>query len=1039
MQTKEILAALLLLLGLDLPLAASMLAPTALIAQVTPSTTTGKLDENSGILEDDGSYFNVYTFEGQAGETVSIEMLSEAFDTYLLLRGPEGQVIAQDDDGYGGTNSLIVVTLPATGTYRVIANSYTAGATGQYTLTWTPATAADAAQVIALRRATELNQQASELYQSGRYGEAEPLYQQSLTIRREQLGERHADVASSLNSLALLYVAQGRYGEAEPLYQQSLTIRREQLGDRHPDVATSLNNLAALYFAQGRYGEAEPLFQASLSILRQQLGERHADVASSLNNLALLYGTQGRYGEAEPLYQQSLMIRREQLGDRHPDVATSLNNLAALYFAQERYGEAEPRYQEALSIFRERLGESHPNVAQILNNLASLYVVQGRYGEAEPLFQSSLSIRREQLGERHPDVTESLNNLAELYRAQGFYGEAEPLYQQSLTIRREQLGDRHPDVATSLNNLAALYQAQGFYGEAVAAFQAGLAIEEWHLELNLATLTEAQRQDYAATLSGTTDAATFLALQTPEAKSLGLTTLLRRKGRLLGAGSSSLQRLQQNLTPADQATLDNLLTVRQQLATLTFNPPPNLPSEQYRVQLAQLETEATDLEKTLAQRSAAFRVESQPVDIEAVRSQIPPDSVLVEYARYRPFDAQANFGDHFGTPRYAAYLLFPDGRIEVIDLGDAAEIDAAIDAFVSLLQTRSANFRQAAPVLRPDVVEGMTRNLRTLIFDPLAPSLQATDHLLISPDSQLNRVPFEALPTETGGDYLVQQYQISYLNSGRDLLRFGVVEPSRNPAVILADPDYETIQIAQGRSLGDNRRSIDLNQIRFGRLPGTAAEAAVIQPLLPNATVLVEDEATENALKQVEAPQILHIATHGFFLANVERPSSEAQRGIGIISSDTPFARPTTPSVAIENPLLRSGLALAGFNTRQSGSEDGVLTALEASTLNLSGTQLVVLSACETGLGDIANGEGVYGLRRAFALAGAETQLMSLWQVSDDGTQSLMARYYEKLIAGMGRSEALRAVQLEMIAAGGEFSHPYYWSAFILAGDWRPL
>lgn len=231
-----------------------------------------------------------------------------------------------------------------------------------------------------------------------------------------------------------------------------------------------------------------------------------------------------------------------------------------------------------------------------------------------------------------------------------------------------------------------------------------------------------------------------------------------------------------------------------------------------------------------------------------------------------------------------------------------------------------------------------------------------------------------------------------------------------------------------GRSLSSatNRRSGDLSQLQVGPLPGTAAEAEALRSLLPNAAILTEAAATENAIKQVQAPRILHVATHGFFLPDVARPEA-----------DGPLGSPSRPMT--ENPLLRSGLTLAGFNARSSGDDDGVFTALEASNLNLFGTQLVVLSACDTGLGEVASGEGVYGLRRAFAIAGAESQLLSLWKVSDDGTQSLMSRYYEQLMAGMGRSEALRAVQLAMIAEGGEYSHPYYWSAFILAGDWKAL
>ncbi len=894
--------------------------------------------------------------------------------------------------------------------------------------------------------ATSLNNLAAVYEAQGRYGEAELLYQEALTIRREQLGDSHIEVAQSLNNLALLYQRQGRYGEAEPLNQEALTIYREQLGDRHPDVAISLNNLAELYRLQGHYGEAEPLFQDSLTILREQLGDRHPLVANSLNNLAGLYQLQGRYGETELLYQEALAIRREQLGDRHPDVAQSLNNLAELYRLQGRYGEAESLYQESLGIFREQLGDRHPVVATSLNNLALLYQIQGRYGEAEIRHQEALSISREQLGDRHPDVATSLNNLAALYGTRGRYGEAEPLFQEALSILREQLGDRHPNVATSLNNLARLYEVQGRYGEAIDFLEAGLEVQEWNLDLNLATLPEVQRQAYATTISGDTDATLSLDFNanTVASNQLALITLLRRKGRLLDAGTSSGQRLRQNLTPNDQATLDQLTDIQRQLATLTFNPPDNLPPDQYRARLAELEAEANQLETTLARRSAAFRVETQPVDLAAVQAQIPTNGVLVEFAQYRPFNRQ-DPTNRQGEPRYAAYLLFPDGTIQAIDLGEAAPIDRAIQAYVDLLQDRRANPRSPATLnveITPDFVEDVTTTLRALVLDPIAPHIQGRQHLLISPDSQLNRLPFETLLT-TNGEYLIEQYQISYLNSGRDLLRFGVLPPSTAPAVVLANPDYNTAvapgatQVAHSPSTPLRDRATDLSQLQVEPLPGTAAEVSAIAPLLPNPTILTEANATETALKQAQQPSILHIATHGFFLANAPRPEPADSRTLALGGDGSrAFAFASTP---IENPLLRSGLALAGFNRRTSGGEDGVFTALEASQLNLTGTQLVVLSACDTALGEINNGEGVYGLRRAFALAGAETQLLSLWQVDDYGTQSLMARYYKKLMAGAGRSDALRQVQLEMLNEGGDYAHPYYWAAFVLAGNWHPL
>jgi CHAT domain-containing protein len=396
--------------------------------------------------------------------------------------------------------------------------------------------------------------------------------------------------------------------------------------------------------------------------------------------------------------------------------------------------------------------------------------------------------------------------------------------------------------------------------------------------------------------------------------------------------------------------------------------------------------------------------------------------VLVEYSRYQRFDPTAT-PNPFGEDRYAAYLLFPDGRIEAVDLGPAADIDRAVTNVIRRWQDPTAMPQSEA--------------LGQLIIEPLAPYLEGREQVLISPDGQLNLIPFEALQRSAGGPFLVEQYRISYLSSGRDLLRFDFNAPSQQQAVVLADPDYDQGGGSPERGRGD-RATGDFQQLRVGPLPGTAAEAAAIASHLPNATILTRAEATEQAVKQVRAPEILHLATHGFFLADVQRPEPTG-RGLAIVAADGPGLAPTPPGGTVENPLLRSGLALAGFNARTSGNEDGVLTALEVAGLDLLGTRLVVLSACETGLGEVANGEGVYGLRRAFALAGAETQLLSLWQVDDFGTQRLMAQYYEHLTAGMGRSEALRQVQLEMIAAGDRYSHPYYWAAFVLTGDWRPL
>jgi CHAT domain-containing protein/Flp pilus assembly protein TadD len=939
------------------------------VPEFEPLTIVGVLDENSEVL-DDGSFFNVHPFEGLAGQIVVIDLVSNDFDASLLLRSPDDVLIALDDDGGGGINARITLTLPTAGTYSILANSFAAGETGNYQLTVQPGTAADVERVGSLTEANRLNDQGIELYQAGRYEESAPLLQEVLALRREQLGDRHPDVTISLNNLALLYRAQGRFEEAESLYQESLDISREQLGDRHLLVAISLDNLASLYQAQGRFGEAEPLLQESLSIDREQLGDRHPAVAQSLSSLALLYQNQGRYGEAEPLFQEALNIYREELGDRHPLVATSLNNLALLYQAQ------------------------------------------GRYGETAPLFR------------------------------------------ESLDIWHEQLGDRHPNIATSLNNLAGLYWAQGEMNTALTWLQQGLAVEETNLSLNLAIGSDDRKLDYIATISSTTDLAISLHLQdattNPAAARLALTIVLRRKGRVLDAVTDTQQLLRQNLSPDLAPLLDEYTTVQTQLATQLYGGLGDQDPEVYRDRIDNLRQEANRLENELSRRSDEFRVETEPVEIEAVQALIPADAALVELVQYRPSDPTASQSERFGTPRYAAYILHSTGDPQWVDLGDAETIDTAARAF--LAATRTPNSLSQARTT--------ARALDELVMAPIRPLLGEATHLLLSPDSQLNLVPFAALLNEQDR-YLVETYTLTHLTTGRDLLRLQNPAPSQQPPILFANPNYDTADpsgtqlIAAAstsprpgsRSLsgveGNGRtRSGDIADLRFGPLPGTQQEVDAITPLLPdNAIILTEANATENALKQVQAPSILHIATHGFFLEDVEFvPPPGATRGdrasIDIIT--TGQAPPPTRPTSTENPLLRSGLALAGFNPRDSAGEDGVLTALEATGLNLRGTRLVVLSACETGVGQVANGEGVYGLRRAFVMAGAESQLMSLWKVDDFGTAELMQHYYQRLQNGEGRSEALRQVQLEFIEAPA-YQHPYYWASFLFSGEWSPM
>ncbi|MGD2182687.1 tetratricopeptide repeat protein [Lusitaniella coriacea] len=900
--------------------------------------------------------------------------------------------------------------------------------------------------------ATSLNNLA-ELYRAmGNYSAAEPLFQRSLAILEKALGTEHSSVATSLNNLAALYRAMGNYPAAEPLFQRSLAILEKALGADHPDVATSLNGLAGLYNSMGNYTAAEPLYQRSLVIWEKALGSDHPSVATSLNGLANLYNAMGNYAAAEPLYQRSLAIYEKALGAEHPNVATSLNNLAELYRAMGNYAAAEPLYQRSLAIREKALGADHPSVATSLNNLANLYSNMGNYAAAEPLYQRSLAIREKALGADHPDVANSLNNLANLYSNMGNYAAAEPLYQRSLNLWEKALGADHPDVATSLNNLAALYHAQNDIPRATEFLQRGVNIQENNLSLIFTTGSESEKRAYIRTLSGTTYRTISLHLQgapnNPQAARLALTTLLRRKGRILDALTESLNLLRQNLTPENQALLDQLAAKRTQLSNLIYNKPENLPLDEYRRQVSTLKAEAEKLESELSRRSAEFRVESEPVTIEAIQALIPSDTALVEIVQYKPFDPKAPYGERFGTPRYAAYILKSTGEPQWVDLGEAEPIDNAVKQFR----------RGLTNLMRRSRAKKTGRALDELVMQPIRSKLGNTKNLLLSPDGQLNLIPFAALVDENE-QYLVENYSITYLTTGRDLLRLAISNPAKQPPVLVANPDYDnsdsgstvasrTPPNSRGTQpenntsptlpRGSNRRSANIENLTFDALPGTAAEAAAIAPLLENVNLLTETKATENAVKQVQSPSILHIATHGFFLdVDLVAPAANPLEDRSLVAVHarpgvTPRPRPPRQQ---ENPLLRSGIVFAGFNNRSSGEEDGVLTALEVANLNLRGTQLVVLSACQTGLGEIANGEGVYGLRRALVMAGAESQAISLWRVSDEGTKDLMVKYYQRLLRGEGRSEALRQVQLEMLN-GEEYSHPFFWGAFIPSGAW---
>jgi CHAT domain-containing protein/Tfp pilus assembly protein PilF len=991
-----------------------------------------------------GGQRHTYRISPAADQFLKVVIEQDGVDVAARLLGPDGkQIMGFDSESRLRGAETVEQVAEAEGDYRLVLQpKQKAAPAGAYEIRIEELRAATESDR-ALHEARKLYKKVNDLRVAGKYEEALPYIERALEIRERILGPDHPDVSQAINSLAALHYYKGEYSKAEPLYQRALAIWEKSLGPEHLNVAHTLNNLATLYSALGDYVKAEPLYQRALAIKEKALGPDHPDVAMSLNNLANLYGALGDHAKAEPLQRRALAIKEKALGPDHPDVAMSLNNLANLYGALGDYAKAEPLQRRALAIREKALGPYHPEVALSLLNLATLYSDQSDYAKAEPFYRRALAIREKSLGPQNPLTARSLDNLAILYGAMRDYAKAEPLFQRALAIQEKSLDPDHPDVIHSLDGLARLHMAKNEIAQAIAYQSRAAAVVEHNLKLNLAIGSERQKLAYLATISKQTDQTISLHLlyarQDPAAGALAATLILQRKGRALDAASESLNALRSRFNEEDRAELDKLTGARSQIARLVLDGPQRMNAERHRAQVKTLEEQAEKFEAEISHRSDEFRAQSLPVTLEAVRAAIPDDAALIEFASYRPFNAKAaKYDDAFSRPHYVAYILRRQGEIEWKELGDAKAIDDAVAALRKALRDPK----------RKDV-KNLARVADLKVFQPLRPMLGNLTRLLISPEGSLNLIPFAALVDERGR-YLVERYSISYLSSGRDLLRLQVARKSKSGPLVIADPDFggrrqvEATRLLkqtkgppekQGR---DDSPATTFSKFYFPALPYTAEEGKAIGALLPGATLLTKRRANKEALRQSQSPNILHIATHGFFLDNLNltstggrsprKSSQDESRRLKQVEKD---------GSRIENPLLRAGLAMAGANEQKEGG-NGILTALEMTGLNLWGTKLMTLSACDTGVGEVRNGDGVHGLRRALALAGAETQVMSLWAVSDRWTRELMVAYYRRLRQGQGRAAALRQAQLEMFKVMKR-RHPYFWASFILSGEWANL
>jgi len=905
----------------------------------------------------------------------------------------------------------------------------------------------------------------------GQAAKAEPFFQQSLKINEANLGPDHPEVAKSLNNLAVTYFDLGLFAKAAPFYERSLRIREARLGQNHPDLAQSFSNLASLYARMGEFDRAQSLCERALRIQEAVLGGDHLDIAQTLNNLGDVLRGMGQYARAEPLLLRCVQIRETKLGPMHQLVGAALNNLAVTYWSQDKFDKAEPCFQRCLKIYENAEGADPQLAARTLGNLALMHYDMGRSDDSEALYERALKIEQDQFGPEHYEVSRTLGNLALFYYGSKQYEKSEATYQRALKIIEATVGPDHPDASLNHNNQAWLHELMGKSALAADDCDRSRRIVRRYVARVLPALSEREQLTYLETED---QKHYFAALTFGEEHRDDPPLVARSYGWLLNGKAVAQQSLadqalvaRDSRDPALAAGIKALRDARNELATLSQTAPKSGEAAAHRARLAEL----TAKEEALARQvnlAAGRPAEVDPwVEPDAVRRPLADDALLIDIVRFEPKNLAAQTKDDANQPtRYFAWLVPPAGKgdIKIVDLGLADAIDAAVARVRTGLADAIGGPQKQGLILEqgePEAQAALAKPLEALAALVLAPILQQAGdarQLVLSPDASLWLVPWGALPL-ADGRFAIEAYQIRYLVTARDLALAGAKSAAVGRPVMMADPNFDlgpaeaqaaTRAVFRGAGPGAGDLAVR-GATREGslighvdRLPGTAKEAQAIAPKLAaythaDPTLYSDKYALEGVFKALQRPRVLVMSTHGFFLPDQVAHSADSQAAdsAGADSRGAPLAADGKP---LENPLLRCGLLLAGCNRRGAtiDGSDGVLTGMEIVSADLRGTEFVTLSACETGLGQVHNGEGVAGLRQAFQIAGAQAVVATLWQIPDRESAQLMTDFFSNLAAGQPKAEALRNAQLTMIAQRREkfaAAHPFYWAAFTLTGN----
>lgn len=856
---------------------------------------------------------------------------------------------------------------------------------------------------------TQIYYQLGEVYyQSDRYKLSEKSLQTALFTLEQKYNTNHTEAAMIYNHQGRLYNRLNRSEEALSVLKKAKQIQLEKLGEYSREYAITLSNLAGTYMEVGNYELAEQHLEEALSIFENKTKSR-LWIAFSRSILGYTLFSLGQQEFALQEYNRAKKIYK-QLG-KNDDLITLNNRISAIYIDQNQLDTALFILKNNINLCREKLGEENITYALISNDLAELYLQKSEYQNAETYYLQAKNILADLVGKKHYYYASVLNNLAYTYQKSGQLDLAEKYYLEMEAIDRATIGEQHPDFVYSQYGMANFYalqkspKAKDYFiganrGQLNLIYDYYAGFDE---STRLSYLEETQRNfdEFYSYIFRLEDKENLVA----EAQNLSLAT----KG--LALDFSVANRVEEDRIPS--AIKQQWLAKRDELAAAYGLS--KVERDEQNINLATLKTESEQLEKELIRSDQNERLQlqnRQRFTVKDIQQKLAKDAATIDFIRanYYAFDGKTD------SIFYYAILHFGDDRAaEFIQIGEEKHMQ-------SLLQN------SAAYVQYPQI----GKELYQLIWQPLAPYLTQVKTIHIAPDGLLHRIAFGALPTADG--YLADKYNLLYYNHLRDFVQQEKIEKGHSIALVGgAYFDLDSMQLAQlSAPLPDLQFNVDSlistlplvavsraiaddstrSAVRFNYLAGTQREVEKINKIFQQkkwqTNLLTGEEALEDQVKylaKANSPDVLHFATHGYFF-NGKNGNTDHTLRERIINAD--------------HPLIRSGLVFTGVNhTWQGGKkiqglDDGVLTALEISNLNLSTTDLVVLSACETGMGDVQGGEGVFGLQRAFKMAGAKQLVLSLWKVSDAATAELMEYFYKEYLKGNSAAAALRKAQQKM-------------------------